>query len=182
MILKSGLIISMGLWLNSLYWKELKALILLHSILLGLTSLTLPSSLTSIDRTEMHGMGGESNPFSTLKTMTVKATTPPTLPDYGIPIPTTISSIYVPKYSANIYKAIDNWNTYADKIQALPQNETVVTYNDGTTKKFDIKGNLTQTSIENKKDITKVIIGDDVTNIGYLAFADCRSHLNSNSW
>ena len=118
----------------------------------GLTSLTLPSSVTSIGSDDRHRMGGETKPFGTLKTMTVKATTPPTFSDkWNIPIPTTISSIYVPKYSVNIYKSIDNWKKYADKIQALPQNETMVTYNDGTTKKFDIKGNLTQTSIVNKK-------------------------------
>ena len=139
----------------------------------GLTSLTLPSSVTSIGSDNGHG-GMEENPFKTLKTMTVKATTPPTFSNsWNIPIPTTISSIYVPKYSANVYKAIDNWDRFADKIHGLPQNETVVTYKDGTTKKFDIKGDLTQTSIENKEAITKVVIGDDVKNIKNEAFADC---------
>ena len=139
----------------------------------GLTSLTLPSSITSIGSDDMHGIDRE-NPFGKLKTMTVKATTPPTiLGYYEETIPTTIETIYVPKYSANIYKAIDNWDRFADKMQALPQNETVVTYKDGTTKKFDIKGDLTQTSIENKEAITKVVIGDDVKSIKNEAFADC---------
>ena len=137
----------------------------------GLTSLTLPSSIASIDKAEMMGMGGKSNPFGNLKTMTVKATTPPTLGHN--PIPTTIETIYVPKYSANIYKAIDNWDRFADKMQALPQNETVVTYKDGTTKKFDINGELTKDKIENITDATKVVIGDDVKSIKNEAFADC---------
>lgn len=139
----------------------------------GLTSLTLPSSITSIENVDMIGMHGEVNPFGSLKTMTVKATTPPTILSYGEIIPSTISRIDVPKYSANIYKAIDNWNKYADKIQTLPQNETVVTYNDGTTKKFDIKGELTKDNIENITAATKVVIGDDVTSIGYRAFKQC---------
>ena len=142
----------------------------------GLTSLTLPSSIASIGSNDMHGgMGDETNPFGKLKAMTVKATTPPKLPDYETIIPDTIETIYVPKFSVNIYKAFEGWNSYADKIQALPQNETVVTYNDGTTKKFDIKGDLTETSIENKKAITKIAIGDNVISIGDEAFTSCSS-------
>ena len=141
----------------------------------GLTSLTLPSSIASIEKAEMCGMGDETKPFSTLKTMTVKATTPPYIGDdeWNMPIPTTIETIYVPKYSANIYKAIDVWDTFADKIQALPQNETVVTYKDGTTKAFDIKGDLTKDNIENITAATKVVIGDDVTSIGTFGFMYC---------
>lgn len=139
----------------------------------GLTSLTLPSSIASIGSDDIHGMHGGSNPFGTLKTMTVKATTPPTLPNYEIPIPTTISAIYVPASSVDAYKAANKWSDYDDKIQAIAQSETVVTYNDGTSKEFAITGELTDSSIDNKDNATNVYIGTSVTSIGYRAFKQC---------
>ena len=138
----------------------------------GLTSLTLPSSVTSIGSDE-HGMGGETNPFKTLKTMTVNAITPPTILGYGKIIPDTITVIYVPASSVNSYKSADKWSDYADNIKAIAQSETVVTYNDGTSKEFAITGELTDSSIENKDNATNVYIGTSVTSIGYRAFKQC---------
>ena len=48
---------------------------------------------------------------------------------------------------------------------------TVVTYTDGTTKKFDIIGELTSSSIENISAATKVDIGNLVTSLGTSSLA-----------
>ena len=79
----------------------------------GLTSLTLPSSIASIGSDDEHGMMGE-NPFYNLKTMTVKATTPPSLGEAAMPY--YIQTIYVPASSVEAYKSADGWKDYADKI------------------------------------------------------------------
>ena len=52
------------------------------------------------------------------KTITVKATTPPSLGSWAFS--NTISAIYVPAASVNSYKSATNWKDYADKIQAIP--------------------------------------------------------------
>ena len=140
----------------------------------GLTSLTLPSSITSIDRTEMHGMGGESNPFSTLKTMTVKATTPPTLPDYDKAIPTTISRIDVPATSVDKYKSASGWSDYADKILEIGASMNV-TYTDNTEKTFYNLTSIESDTDPNKKNAKNVEIYFGVTIIGNNAFNGCSS-------
>ena len=56
----------------------------------------------------------------TLKTMTVKATTPPSLGSWAFSN-TNIETIYVPTSSVNSYKSATNWKDYADKIQAIPE-------------------------------------------------------------
>ena len=53
------------------------------------------------------------------KTITVKATTPPSLGS-GAFSNTNIETIYVPAASVNLYKSATNWKDYADKIQAIP--------------------------------------------------------------
>ena len=50
-------------------------------------------------------------------------------------------------------------------------NPTVVTYTDGTTKEFYIKGELTRSSIENSSAATKVYIGNSVTSLGVSSLA-----------
>lgn len=78
----------------------------------NLTSLTLGSGITTI--------GLDTIEYCTsLSTITCKAVVPPTLGAYalnGAPI----DVIYVPAESVDAYKAANRWNTWADKIQAMP--------------------------------------------------------------
>ena len=131
----------------------------------GLTSLTLPSSVTSIGR-------NNNRIFANLKTLTIWSTTPPILDgdDWSKPFPTTITAIYVPASSVEDYKVTELWSDYADKIQAIAKNETVVIYNNGTKKEFSITGELTKDKIENITAATKVYIGTSVTSIGNSVF------------
>lgn len=57
---------------------------------------------------------------SNLRTMTIKATTPPTLGSGAFAIiGSGIQRIYVPAASVNSYKSADGWKDYASKIQAI---------------------------------------------------------------
>lgn len=85
----------------------------------SLSAITLPSTVTSI------GIQAFFN-CSNLTTVTVLATTPPTV-SYTQGWNTGIfdgcgnlTTIYVPAASVNAYKAADGWILYADKIQAIP--------------------------------------------------------------
>lgn len=51
--------------------------------------------------------------------ITVKATTPPTLGQYAFDF-TENCPIYVPSGSVDVYKAASGWSTYASRIQAIP--------------------------------------------------------------
>ena len=136
----------------------------------GLTSLTLPSSIASIDKAEMMGMGGETNPFGKLKTMTVKATTPPTL-GHNL-IPTTIETIYVPASSVNSYKSASGWSLYADTF--LPIGAAMkVTYVDGSEKTFYDLTTIASDTDSNKANAKNVEIYYGVTGIGDEAFVWC---------
>ena len=136
----------------------------------GLTSLTLPSSITSIGSYNSHGMPYETNPFGTLKTMTVKATTPPTILGYREIIPTTISSIYVPEESVDTYKSANGWRDYADTF--LPIGISIkITYNDNTEKTFLNLTTIDSSTVPDKAKAKTVTIYDGVTSIGYQAFS-----------
>lgn len=79
----------------------------------GLTSIVIPSSVTSIGDYAFYLC-------SRLSNVTVNATTPPTL---GFGIFTRTSNnlvIYVPSTSVDAYKSATNWSTYASRIQAIP--------------------------------------------------------------
>ena len=135
----------------------------------GLTSLTLPSSITSIGSDDDHGMM-EERPLNTLKTMTVKATTPPTILGYKETIPTTISTIYVPEESVDTYKTAKGWRNYADTF--LPIGISIkVTYNDNTEKKFLNLTTIDSSTVPDKAKAKTVTIYDGVTSIGYQAFS-----------
>ena len=77
---------------------------------LSLTGATLSDSLTSIGQKSFADC-------DKLKTITIKATTPPSLVDNAIP--TTIQTIYVPASSVNSYKSANGWKDYASKIKAI---------------------------------------------------------------
>lgn len=80
----------------------------------SLTSIDIPDSVKTIDNYVFVGC-------SSLRTMTVNATTPPTL-GYS-PIPAAIQRIYVPADSVDVYKSANRWKNYADKIWAIGYDE-----------------------------------------------------------
>ena len=77
----------------------------------SLTSMTIPSSVTSIGSSAFFQCSG-------LTSVTIEATTPPTLGDSTFNS-TNDCPIYVPAASVDVYKAAENWSTYASRIQAM---------------------------------------------------------------
>ena len=80
----------------------------------SLTSVEIPNSVTKIETNGFYNC-------QSLASVTVKATTPPTL-GAGVFSNNSNLVIYVPAESVDAYKAATNWSTYADKIQAIPNN------------------------------------------------------------
>ena len=102
-----------------------------------LTSIVIPNSVTEIQnyafdgckriRTVVIGSGVTSigymafhpNGVSDYESITCLATTPPTLSTYNFTT-TNNCPIYVPAASVNAYKAANNWNAMAQRIQPIP--------------------------------------------------------------
>lgn len=110
---------------------------------LGIIDLTLPSTLTSI------GMGAFGECFG-LETVTIHATTPPTLGEMIFMDCPNIPTIIVPAEAVETYKAAPGWSDYADKIQAdgdvpePPTTTTIFTYTaTDQVKAFDDVENFT---------------------------------------
>lgn len=78
----------------------------------GLTSIDIPSAVTNIGSQAFYGC-------INLTGITVNATTPPTLGS-GAFYYTNDCPIYVPSESVETFKTAYIWNTYADRIQAIP--------------------------------------------------------------
>lgn len=78
----------------------------------GLTSITIPSGVTTIGNQVFSNC-------SNLSSVTVLATTPPTLGS-NVFNNTNNCPIYVPAASVNAYKTASGWSTYASRIQAIP--------------------------------------------------------------
>lgn len=81
-----------------------------------LTSIDLPASLTSIRNYAF-------NSCSSLTSITIRSTTPPTLDSsYTSTFPSTSQSytIYVPASAVNTYKTTSKWSYWSSKIQAIP--------------------------------------------------------------
>lgn len=100
----------------------------------ALVSVTIPDSVMSIGNTAFSNnqsmvsadigsgvtdIGTMAFSNSTNTTLTVRATTPPTLGStaYG----PNLTAIYVPAASVDAYKAANRWSTYASIIQAIPE-------------------------------------------------------------
>ena len=81
----------------------------------GLTSCTIGSGVTSIERNTFRNC-------TSLTSITVNATTPPTLANVNAFSSTNNCPIYVPSGSVETYKASNNWSSYADRIQAIPNS------------------------------------------------------------
>jgi hypothetical protein len=81
----------------------------------NLTSVTIGNGITSIGNTAF-------NLCSALRSVTVEATTPPSLLNANAFNNTNNCPIYVPAESVNTYKAANNWSSYASRIQAIPNS------------------------------------------------------------
>ena len=79
----------------------------------SLKNITIQANVESID-----GFAFAECPH--LTTITVRATTPPSLGTDAF-TNSGIQTIYVPASSVNAYKSADGWKDYADKIQAIPE-------------------------------------------------------------
>jgi surface protein len=79
----------------------------------SLTSIDIPSSVTSIGNSAFYYCSG-------LTSVTINATTPPTLGFSAFDYNATGRKIYVPSASVDAYKAATNWSTYAADIEAIP--------------------------------------------------------------
>ena len=79
----------------------------------GLTSITIPNSVTSIGKQAFYYCEG-------LTSVTVEATTPPSLGSSAF-YETNNCPIYCPAASVNAYKAATNWKTYASRIKPISE-------------------------------------------------------------
>lgn len=78
----------------------------------GVIRVDLPPSIESIGN-------GAYVDCSRLRTVTIRATTPPTIGN-DVFTRAPITHFFVPAESVDIYKATDGWSTYADRIFAIP--------------------------------------------------------------
>ena len=96
----------------------------------GLTSITIPNSVTSIWFGAFRGCTG-------LTSMTVEATNPPLAGDQygnGLEMPNYDIPLYVPAGSVDTYKAADEWKKFTN-IQAIPATGV----NEAAAKKSEVK-------------------------------------------
>lgn len=106
----------------------------------SLTSITIPDRVQTIGGLAFYqctslttviigtGFTGTTNPghsfqyCSNLQTITVRATTPPTIDTFffdSTPIANGNGTIYVPSASVNAYKTATGWSTYSDRIMSI---------------------------------------------------------------
>ena len=77
---------------------------------------TIPTGIRSIGNDAFTGC-------VSLTTIIIYARTPPTLGRNGLPDGSTLTSIYVPAMSVNMYKAAPGWSRYADIIKAIGSDD-----------------------------------------------------------
>lgn len=79
----------------------------------GLLTVSLPNTITRIN-------GDSFNYCRSLQSITILATTPPTLMNVSAFNSTNDCPIYVPAESVEAYQTANRWSTYASRIQAIP--------------------------------------------------------------
>ena len=127
---------------------------------------------------------------SNLKSVTILATTPPTLGSnafWGIDDQT----IYVPSASVETYKAASGWSTYADRIRAIGTQPCVdcfrfkANYNNGTSYSAECTTRTSITSADTRPtgyaitSMTDVEIGSCVTTLGNRVFRSSTNLVNA---
>ena len=80
----------------------------------SITSIDIPSGVTNINKSAFNGCTG-------LTSVTINATVPPTLGN-NVFTNTNNCPIYVPTESVEAFINATNWNSYAGRIQAIPNN------------------------------------------------------------
>lgn len=144
------------------------------STALNATSLTIGSGVTSIGK-------GAFNMTGRLQSITIYATTPPTLA-YEYEFYSSNCPIYVPCESVDAYKSATNWSSYANRIQCIIGEKFTLTLTDSTTVTAACDSTSAVTYYEIVPTYSGTVlsaeIGDCVTTIGNQAFHDCKSLKN----
>ena len=142
-----------------------------HATTTNLTSLTLGSGLEYIGNNAFRNN-------TNLTSITINAETPPTLNTNTNAFDNTNNCpIYVPAESVDTYKAA--WTKYADRIQAMPQDNTLFnSIVDRSVTSINIPNNVTSIgnyAFQSCASLTNVTIPSSVTSIGKYAFNGCTS-------
>ena len=141
----------------------------------NLTSITIPSSVTSIGSSAFRGC-------STLTSITFEGNPPSA---YTSSFPTSNANLvgYYLHENSTAWKAkITDGKWGVLTMEEYVPLETIVTYSDGSTASFLIKGQIRGSSysspapqIDNAKNAKEIRIGKGVTSIGQYAFGGCES-------
>ena len=150
------------------------------------TSVTIPTTVTYDEVTyRVTAIGNAAFADCTsLTTVFMQPTTPPTLGDNAFANCDELANIYVPAGTVETYKTTGNWATYKDIIQIDDAcGDDVYWSYDSDSHKLTIYGTGAMADYNDSyrpwvtycDDITTVDIRDGVTTIGNAAFADCTS-------
>ena len=138
----------------------------------SLTNVNISSGVTEIQTYAFYGC-------SSLASITVEAVTPPNLGTRAFDN-TNDCPIFVEEDRVDAYKSA--WPQYADRIQAIPQDNTLFnSIVDRSVTSIDIPNDVTsigQYAFRNCSSLTSVNIPDSVTSIGEHAFTGCTKLTN----